>query len=198
MSLVVADIGVGNTASMVWALERLGGRPRLSSEAACIADAKRLILPGVGAAGFAAGRIEALGLSDVLRGFERPLLGVCLGMQMLFERSEEDDAPGLGRLVGVVRRLEPSPERPSPHMGWNRLSPLADDPLLEGIGDGSHAYFVHGYCAPVSSATVASATYGEPFSAIVRQGQAWGCQFHPERSGPVGARILRNFLDLPC
>ena len=198
MSLVVVDIGVGNTASMVWALERLGTRPRLSGDAACIADAERLVFPGVGAAGFAAERIEALGLADGLRAFERPLLGVCLGMQMLFERSEEGEAPGLGRLAGTVRRLEPSRDRPSPHMGWNRLSKLADDPLLEGVEDGAYAYFVHGYAAPVTADTVASCIYGEPFSAVVRRGSAWGCQFHPERSGPVGARILRNFLDLPC
>lgn len=198
MSLVVVDIGVGNTASMLWALERLGGRPRLSSDPACIGEAERLVFPGVGAAGFAAGRIAGLGLTEVLRVFERPLLGVCLGMQMLFERSEEGGAPGLGRLAGTVRRLEATPERPSPHMGWNRLSRLSDDPLLEGVEDGAHAYFVHGYAAPVTEATVASCAYGPEFAAAVRQGQAWGCQFHPERSGPVGARILRNFLDLPC
>lgn len=198
MSLVVVDIGVGNTASMVWALERLGGRPRLSSDTACIAEAERLVFPGVGAAGFAAGRIADLGLAEVLRGFQRPLLGVCLGMQLLFERSEEGDVAGLGRLPGTVSRLEPSRDLPSPHMGWNRLSKRAEDPLLEGVEDGAYAYFVHGYAAPVTPATVATSSYGSEFSAVVRQGQAWGCQFHPERSGPVGARILRNFLDLPC
>ena len=198
MSLVVADIGVGNTASMVLALERLGAGPRLSGEAACIAEAERLIFPGVGAAGFAAARIEDLGLNDVLRRFDRPLLGVCLGMQLLFERSEEGDAPGLGRLAGTVKRLEPSPERPSPHIGWNRLSKRKDDPLLEGVEDGAYVYFVHGYAASITAATVASCSYGRSFSAVAREGQAWGCQFHPERSGSVGARILRNFLDLPC
>lgn len=198
MSLVVVDVGVGNTASMVWALERLGARPRLSSEAACIAEAERLVFPGVGAAGFAARRIADLDLEAVLRAFDRPLLGVCLGMQMLFGRSEEGDAAGLGRLNGTVTRLEAKPERPSPHMGWNRLSKLSDDPLLEGVEDGAHTYFVHGYVAPVTGDTVAACTYGEPFAAVVRRGRAWGCQFHPERSGPVGARILRNFLDLPC
>ena len=198
MSLVVADIGVGNTASMVLALERLGAGPRLSGEAACIAEAERLIFPGVGAAGFAAARIEDLGLNDVLRRFDRPLLGVCLGMQLLFERSEEGDAPGLGRLAGTVKRLEPSPERPSPHIGWNRLSKRKDDPLLEGVEDGAYVYFVHGYAASITAATVASCSYGQSFSAVAREGQAWGCQFHPERSGSVGARILRNFLDLPC
>ena len=198
MSLVVVDIGVGNTASMVLALERLGAGPRLSGEAACIAEAERLIFPGVGAAGFAAARIEDLGLNDVLRRFDRPLLGVCLGMQLLFERSEEGDAPGLGRLAGTVKRLEPSPERPSPHIGWNRLSKRKDDPLLEGVEDGAYVYFVHGYAASITAATVASCSYGQSFSAVAREGQAWGCQFHPERSGSVGARILRNFLDLPC
>ena len=199
MSLVVLDIGVGNTASMVWALERLGARPDLTADSERIASAERLVFPGVGAAGFAAARLEQLGLADVLKAYDRPLLGVCLGMQLLFERSEEGDAPGLGRLPGTVRRIAPAPERPSPHMGWNRLTvERADEPLLAGVEDGAYAYFVHGYAAPVSAATVASADYGGPFSAVVRQGAVCGCQFHPERSGPLGARVLQNFLDLPC
>ncbi len=199
MNLVVLDIGVGNTASMVWALERLGARPALSSDPRRIAGAARLVFPGVGAAGFAAARLRALGLVEALTAFERPMLGVCLGMQMLFDRSEEGDAPGLGRLDGAVRRIAPVPGRPSPHMGWNRLwlrSP--DEALLDGVEDGAFAYFVHGYAAPVGEATVASADYGGAFSALVRKANICGCQFHPERSGPVGARILRNFLDLPC
>ena len=198
MSLVVVDIGVGNTASMVWALERLGGRPRLSSDTACIAEAERLVFPGVGAAGFAAGRIADLGLAEVLRGVQRPLLGVCLGMQLLFERSEEGDVAGLGRLPGTVSRLEPSRDLPSPHMGWNRLSKRAEDPLLEGVEDGAYAYFVHGFACPDGPATLARADYGGPVPAVVRAGNRWGCQFHPERSAAPGARILKNVLELPA
>lgn len=199
MSLVVLDIGVGNTASMVWALERLGARPRLSADPRRVAEAERLVFPGVGAAGFAAERLASLGLDRALRAFDRPLLGVCLGMQLLFETSDEGGARGLGRLPGRVTRLRPAPNLPVPHMGWNRLAPeRADDPLLAGVPDGAHAYFIHGFAAPVGRSTVATADYGGRFSAAVRDGNLCGCQFHPERSGAVGARILRNFLELPC
>ncbi len=198
MSTAVLDLGVGNTASMLFALERLGERPRLTADRRELAEAERLVFPGVGSAGFAAERIAALGVADTLRSFPRPLMGVCLGMQMLYTRSEEGDAEGLGLIPGDVRRLTPAPERPVPHMGWNRLSPeRPDDPLLEGVGE-AFVYFVHGYAAPVGEETVSSAEYGEPFSAVVRRENVCGCQFHPERSGAAGARILRNFLDLPC
>lgn len=198
MSVAVLDLGVGNTASMLFALERLGARPVLSADPAVLADAARLVFPGVGSAGFAAERLKATGLDAMLRTFQRPLLGVCLGMQMLFERSEEGDAQGIGLLPGAVRAMTPAPERPVPHMGWNRLRVLREDPLLEGLEPDAHVYFVHGYAAPVGDSTMAAASYGEPFSAVVRRDKVCGCQFHPERSGPAGARILKNFLDLPC
>jgi glutamine amidotransferase len=196
--IAVVELGVGNTASMIFALERLGARPVLTSDVATIADAERVILPGVGAAAYAMGRIGALGLAEVLKAFPRPLLGVCLGQQLLFEASEEGDARLLGRIPGAVGRIEPAPDRPVPHMGWNRIRTERDDPLLDGVADGAHVYFVHGFASPVGDYTLASADYGGPFSAIVRQANAWGCQFHPERSSDPGARILRNFLDLPC
>lgn len=198
MTLAVVELGVGNTASMIFALERLGAKPVLTSDVGVIAEAERVILPGVGAAAFAMGRIETLGLAEVLQRFPRPLLGVCLGQQLLFEASEEGDAHLLGRIPGPVRRLEPAPDRPVPHMGWNRLTIERADPLLDGVEDGGFAYFVHSFASPVGGYTLASTAYGVPFSAVVRQGQAWGCQFHPERSSDLGARILRNFLDLPC
>jgi glutamine amidotransferase len=198
MTLAVVELGVGNTASMIFALERLGARPVLTSEVAVIAEAERVILPGVGAAGFAMQRIEALGLAEVLRHFPRPLLGVCLGQQLLFESSEEGGARLLGRIPGEVRRLIPAPERPVPHMGWNRLRRERDDPLLDGVPEGASVYFVHSYASPVGPWTLAACDYGGPFSAIVHEKNAWGCQFHPERSSRAGAKILRNFLDLPC
>ena len=199
MTTAVLDLGVGNTASMLFALERLGERPRLTADPAALAEADRIVFPGVGSARFAADRLAALGLADTLRDFPRPLMGVCLGMQMLYERSEEGDAEGLALIPGEVRRLTPAPDRPVPHMGWNRLrAERADDPLLEGVGPDSFVYFVHGYAAPVGEETVSSADYGEPFSAVVRRENVAGCQFHPERSGAAGARILKNFLDLPC
>jgi glutamine amidotransferase len=198
VNVTVLDLGVGNTASMLFALERLGARPRLTADPGALAEAERIVFPGVGSAGFAARRLDELGAADVLRTFPRPLLGVCLGMQMLYARSDEGDAPGLNRIGGEVRRLPDAPDRPVPHMGWNRLAAERDDPLLEGVEDGAYVYFVHSYAAPAGPETAASTEYGERFSAVVRVANVCGCQFHPARSGAAGARILRNFLDLPC
>jgi glutamine amidotransferase len=194
----VVQLGVGNTASVMFALDRLGAKARLTSDAGEIVEAERLILPGVGAAAHAMGRIDALGLGAALEAFERPLLGVCLGQQLLYDRSEEGSADGLGRIEGVVRRLEPAPDRPVPHMGWNRIRIDRSDPLLEGVDDGAFVYFVHGYACPLGETTVASTEYGERFSSVVRLKNAWGCQFHPERSARPGAQILKNFLALSC
>lgn len=199
MSLVILDIGIGNTASMVWALERLGAKPRLSSEPAAIRDASRLVMPGVGAAAHAMAQLELLGLVDVLSAFERPVLGICLGMQLLLEGSDEGLVDCLGLIPGRARLMDSAPDRPVPHMGWNQLEAIdVQDPLADGLEDGGYVYFVHSYAASVSPATTAQARYGEAFSAMVRKGNVWGCQFHPERSGRVGARILENFLRLPC
>jgi len=198
LSLVVLDIGVGNTASMVWALERLGARPVLSNDPAQVEQAERLVFPGVGAARYAAAQLDRLGLRSVLTAFDRPMLGVCLGMQLLFDASDEGEAQGVSRLPGRVRAIPASPERPSPHMGWNTLTPVADEPLLDGVPAGAYAYFVHGFAAPVGPTTTAVCDYGAPFSAMVRKGALAGCQFHPERSGVVGARVLKNFLAQPC
>ena len=198
MEVAVVRLGVGNTASVVFALERAGANVVLTEDAAVIAGVERVVLPGVAAAGHAMDRMRTLGLVDTLRSFERPLLGVCLGQQLLYEDSEEDDALTLGRIEGRVRRLPSTPEMPVPHMGWNRLDKRADDPLLDGVPDGSYVYFAHSFICPTGPATVASTDYGGAFSAVVRRGQAWGCQFHPERSSAAGARVLRNFMALPC
>jgi imidazole glycerol-phosphate synthase subunit HisH len=194
--VVVVAYGAGNVASVQFALERLGARVRLSGDAVEIADAERVILPGVGQAGYAMDRLKTLGLLEPLRAFARPLLGVCLGQQLLFEASDEGDSPLLGLIPGRVCRLEPGPELPVPHMGWSRLTKDRDDPLLDGVRDGDWAYFVHGYVCPDGPATLARAEYGGPVPAVVRGGNRWGCQFHPERSAEAGARILRNFLEL--
>ena len=195
-SVAVVAYGAGNVASVRFALERLGADVRLVSTAAEIDAADRLILPGVGAAAYAMARLTELGLTDAIRAFPRPLLGVCLGQQLLFERSDEGDADMLGLIPGRVRRMEPGPSRPVPHMGWSRLEIVKDDPLLDGVGGDAWAYFVHGYVCPDGPATVARADYGGPVPAVVRAGNRWGCQFHPERSSAAGARILKNFLEL--
>lgn len=197
-TVAVVAYGAGNVASVRFALERLGADVRLVSTAAEIDAAERLILPGVGAAGYAMARLAELGLVEAIRAFPRPLLGVCLGQQLLFGSSDEGEAEMLGLIPGRVRRMEPGPSRPVPHMGWSRLEVVHDDPLLEGVGADAWAYFVHGYVCPDGPATLARAEYGGPVPAVVHDANRWGCQFHPERSSETGARILKNFLELPA
>jgi glutamine amidotransferase len=197
-AVTVLSYGAGNIASVQFALERLGATVHLTADPAEVSNAERLILPGVGAAGYAMSRLSELGLVEPLRAFPRPLLGVCLGQQLLFETSEEGGAPMLGLIPGTVRRIEPDADRPVPHMGWSRLTLARPDPLLDGLEEGAYAYFVHSYACPDGEATLARADYGGPVPAVVRSGNRWGCQFHPERSAAAGARILQNFLELPA
>ena len=194
MDVVLVDAGGANIGSVNYALERLGVRARLSADAAVIAAADRVILPGVGAAPVGMRRLHELGLVEVVRNLTQPLLGICLGMQLLFESSDEGDVECLGLLPGRVARMRPRPGVRVPHMGWNRLDPLRGDSLLDGLGPGASAYFVHSYAAPVTAHTIASCTHGAAFAAVVRRGNCQGAQFHPERSGAVGARLLGNFL----
>ncbi|ESQ83621.1 imidazole glycerol phosphate synthase [Asticcacaulis sp. AC466] len=194
--ITVIEIGCANTASVLFALERLGADARLSSDPAEIAAASKVVLPGVGAAGFAMSRIRELGLYDAIRGLTVPLLGVCLGQQLLFEGSQEGDVECLGLIPGQVTRMEASHDLVVPHMGWNQLEAIQDDVLTKGVSAGDFAYFVHSFACPVNAFTVATTTYGQPFAAMVRKGNVWGCQFHPERSSVVGADILKNFVAL--
>jgi glutamine amidotransferase len=193
---VVIDSGGANLASLQFAFERLGAHTRVSSDPREIAGAERVVLPGVGSAADAMQRLRRSGIADVLPALRQPVLGICLGMQLLFERSAEGPTDCLGLLPGTVRRLEGTPERPVPHMGWNRLARSREDPLLEGIGAGAYFYFVHSYAVPECELTLARVEYGESLSAVVRRGNLWGTQFHPERSAAAGARLLGNFLQL--
>ena len=195
MSLVIVDTGVANLASVVFAFERLDVNPLVSNVPAVIAAAERVIIPGVGAAPLAMENIEARGLKPVLQNLTQPVMGICLGMQLLFETLDEGGVitDGLGLIPGLVSLLHTG-TLPSPHMGWNTLQPIKSDPILDGIDEADHAYFVHSYAAEVSGATLAYSSYGQHFSAIVRHKNVWGCQFHPERSSATGARILSNFL----
>ena len=198
MTVAIIGYGAGNTASVQFALERLGCVAVITADPVVVAEAERVILPGVGAAGYAMERLEALGLVEPLRAFKRPLLGVCLGQQLLFERSEEGGGVDLlGLIPGVVTKFDIDPALPVPHMGWSRLQTVKADPLIEGVADGSYAYFVHSFVCPDGEATLARADYGTVVPAVVRNGNRWGCQFHPERSAEAGARILKNFLELP-
>ena len=196
MEAVIVDSGGANLASLGFALARLGARTHVSAEPRTIGSAARVVLPGVGAAADAMRRLDAAALAGVLRALTQPVLGICLGMQLLYRHSEEGDTPCLGVLPGAVRRLAGAPGRPVPHMGWNTLQPLAADPLLEGVAPGEHVYFVHSYAAPVTELTLASTDYGGALAAVVRRGNFWGTQFHPERSAAAGARLLANFLRL--
>ena len=197
MSVAIIGYGAGNTASVQFALERLGCEAVITADPAVVASADKVILPGVGAAGYAMQRLAELGLIDPIRAFERPLLGVCLGQQLLFERSEEGEGVDLlGFIPGTVTRLDVRPDLPVPHMGWTQLDRGRPDTLLEGVKDGDYAYFVHSFVCPDSDATIACADYGTEVPAVVRSGNRWGCQFHPERSAATGARILKNFLSL--
>ena len=193
---VIIDSGGANLASLQFALERLGARATVSSDPRAIAAAPRVLLPGVGSAADAMRRLRYSGVAQLLPTLKQPVLGICLGMQLLFERSEEGMTDCLGLVPSTVGRLRAARGRPVPHMGWNQLLPAREDPLLEGIAPGEYFYFVHGYAAAVSPVTVAHVDYGEALSAVVRRGNFCGTQFHPERSAAAGARLLGNFLRL--
>lgn len=194
MDVALIDAGGANLGSVRHALERLGVSPRIVREGAALAGAERIVLPGVGAAGPAMRALHAGGFVEPLRALRVPLLGVCLGMQLLHEASDEGDVACLGLLPGRVARLPAGDGLRWPHMGWNTLEDVMEDPLLDGIAAGDHAYFVHGYAAPAGAHTLASTTHGACVPAIVRRGLALGAQFHPERSAATGARLLGNFL----
>ena len=194
--VVLVATGGANIASLQYALDRLGVAAPVTADAASIRAASHVILPGVGAAGNAMERLRQGGLVEVVRELRQPVLGICLGMQLLFDTSAEGDTACLGAIPGAASRFTCGPGLPVPHMGWNSLDILADSPLLAGIAPGEHAYFVHSYALPVSAATTASTDYGGPFSASVSWHNFHGTQFHPERSAGVGARVLSNFLKL--
>ncbi len=190
------DAGGANLGSVRYALERLGVDVRMVREPAELNGVQCVILPGVGAAAEGMRRLHAQGLVQPLRELQVPLMGICLGMQLLFERSEEGEVECLGLLPGVVHRMQPAEGVRVPHMGWNTLLMLRESPLLNGVVTGSSAYFVHSYAAPVTSDTVAACDHGGQFTAVVQRGRLCGAQFHPERSADAGARILRNFIEI--
>lgn len=193
--VVLVDAGGSNIGSVRYALQRLGVDAELTGDAATIRAADRVILPGVGAAAVCMARLRDLGLVEVLRTLDRPLLGVCVGVQLLFAHSEEEDTPCLGLLPGSVRKLRAAPGIRVPHMGWNTLQRRRGGSLVEGIADGDHAYFVHSYAAAVDDDCLCSSEHGQRFAAVVQRGNVAGAQFHPERSGAVGARLLKNFIE---
>jgi glutamine amidotransferase len=193
--VVLLDSGGANLRSVQAAFERLGVVAPVSDDWNAIRGATHVVLPGVGEAAAAMARLRYNGLDRLIPRLTQPLLGICIGMQLLFERSEEGDTECLGLLPGAVQRLAPSPDVRVPHMGWNRLQVASPHPLVAGLNQ-QWVYFVHSYAAQVSPTILASCTHGDSFAAVVAAGQVMGAQFHPERSGVAGARLLQNFLAL--
>jgi glutamine amidotransferase len=193
-NVVIVANGGANIASLQFALERLNVPSSVSGDPDAIGAATHVILPGVGAAANAMARLRRDGLQDVIPKLRQPVLGICLGMQLLFESSDEGDTRCLGIIPGRATRFTEAQGRPVPHIGWNTVEVGRDSPLLAGMRSDDYAYFVHSYALPVTSATVASTQYGAPFAACVEWGNFFGAQFHPERSAALGARMLQNFL----
>lgn len=194
MSVAVVNSGGANISSVLHALRRLGAEPQFTDDAATIRAADRVILPGVGAAGHAMEVLHGHGLVDTIRGLSQPVLGICLGMQLLFDSSEEDDVKLLSIIPGRLLKLKETQELRVPHMGWNAISSRQADGLTDPL-DGKWFYFVHSYAAPVNEWTLSTSQHGSRFSAIVRKDNFYGTQFHPERSAGAGAELLRGFLE---
>lgn len=193
--LVIVGSGGANIASLTGALGRLGVDAPLSTDADEIRAARAVILPGVGAAADAMNRLRSLGLTEVLPALEQPVLGICLGMQLLAAGSEEDDAECLGVVPGRAARLPASPDLPVPHMGWNRVRRQGESVLLRDVPDGAHFYFIHSYALPLAETTTGRTDYGIEFTAVFESGNFFATQFHPERSSVHGATVLKNFLE---
>ena len=196
MKVVITDTGCANIASVAYALKRLGVEPVISADASVIRDADKVFLPGVGSASEAMKNLRQRELIPVIQSLTQPVLGICLGMQMMASHSEEGDVACLGLIDDKVVAMTANAGQRLPHMGWNSITPATGNPLFKGVEAGSYVYFVHSFCVPVSDVTAASCEYGSPFSAAINRDNFYGVQFHPERSAGVGATILKNFLEL--
>ncbi len=194
--VAIVDTGGANLASIRHAVTRLGRSSELVDDPDQLSEARHVILLGVGAEGEAMRRLVARGMVDVLRRCDRPVLGICLGMQLLYERTEEDSTLCLGVVQGQVDRLRPATDRPVPHMGWARVEGVRPSRLLEGITDGEYFYFVHSFAAPETETTCGVSDHGGAFASVLERDNFFGTQFHPERSSAQGARLLDNFLSL--
>ena len=192
--ITIIDYGTGNLQSVINAFARLGVEYELTADPMRISAAEKVVLPGVGAARPAMEKLRSAGLIEPVKSLTQPVLGVCLGMQLMCARSEEGDTECLGLFDNAVRRFD-APGLKVPHMGWNGIYDL-HSPLYAGLEEGSCVYFVHSYAVEVNPDTIATCCYGGVFSASLNRGNFFGAQFHPEKSGAVGERILMNFLAL--
>ncbi|NDY94317.1 imidazole glycerol phosphate synthase subunit HisH [Wenzhouxiangella limi] len=194
MTIAVIHSGGANLGSVIHALNRLGAQSVLTRDPTEIRSADKVILPGVGAAAWAMNALREAGLVEVVRGLSQPVLGICLGLQLMFEHSEEGDADCLGVIPGTVGKMDVEAGLRLPHMGWNQLVWTdPDDPLARGLSGQEWFYFVHSFAAPIEHAA-ATSQHGQRFAAVVRKGNFAACQFHPEKSAAAGARLLANFL----
>ena len=194
--IAIIDYDAGNIRSVGNALQRLGAEYELTADPARILAADKVILPGVGHAARAMESLRERGLCELIKGLRRPVLGICVGMQLMCRDSEEGPVQGLGLFDAHVRRFVEAPDAKVPHMGWNAIGNL-DGKLFKGLEGGSFVYFVHSYFAGTGPDTIATCRHGEQlFSAALKYENFYGTQFHPEKSGSVGETILRNFLAL--
>ena len=199
---IIIDTGCANISSLKFALERLGYNIAVTADIAKIKAAKKVFLPGVGSAEFAMKGIHQRNLATTIKSLTQPVLGICLGMQLMTEHSIENgkDTECLSLIPGNITRINANAENPDeqslrlPHMGWNTLVSISASPLFAGINQDDYFYFVHTYCAPLNEATLAVCDYGQKFSASLQQNNFYGVQFHPERSGKSGAKLLSNFM----
>ncbi|KEY57799.1 imidazole glycerol phosphate synthase subunit HisH [Serratia sp. DD3] len=196
MKVVILDTGCANLASVAYAVKRLGYQPEVSRTPEVVLGADKLFLPGVGTAQAAMEQLKQRQLIDLIKACTQPVLGICLGMQLLAESSEESGGiKTLGLIDTPVKQMTDF-GLPLPHMGWNQIVSHAGNPLFRGIDNGAYFYFVHSYALPICANTIAQANYGEPFTAAVQKDNFFGVQFHPERSGSAGAQLLKNFLEM--
>ncbi|AGB81825.1 imidazole glycerol phosphate synthase, glutamine amidotransferase subunit [Serratia sp. FGI94] len=196
MNVVILDTGCANLSSVNYAVRRLGYQPAVSRDPEIVLRADKLFLPGVGTAKAAMEQLEQRELIELIKACTQPVLGICLGMQLLADSSEENGGiTTLGVIDSQVKQMDAG-GLPLPHMGWNQVSALAGSHLFRGIDDGAYFYFVHSYAMPICPNTIAQANYGAPFTAAVQKDNFFGVQFHPERSGAAGAQLMKNFLEM--
>ena len=199
--IVIIDTGCANVSSVRFAIERLGFSVEISKDPQVVLAADKLFLPGVGTASEAMKNLQERDLINLVKQVEKPLLGICLGMQLLGKSSQEKGQKAdqqvecLGLCDGEVKRMETG-ALPLPHMGWNTVKSLPEHPLFKGIEEGEYFYFVHSFAMPVGEYTIAECDYGQPFTAAVQSGNYYGVQFHPERSSKAGSKLIENFLNL--
>lgn len=196
MNTVIIDTGCANLSSVRYAIERLGYQVQVSKEADVLLAADKLLLPGVGTAREAMKNLKERNLIALINQLQQPVLGICLGMQMLVNRSEEGNVDCLGKIAADCTKMVGGDGIRLPHMGWNQITPMPGHPLFKDIPEDTFFYFVHSYAVPVGEYTLASCQYGQAFSAAIGQENFFGVQFHPERSGAAGAQLLKNFLEL--